>query len=390
MKIEITDTAYEGYGVGRVEDGRVIFIPFTVEGDVVEAEITEEKKKFCYGRLVEIIKPSERRTESWCEYASVCGGCSFGHINYEDQLEIKERILKNSLSRSNGYEGEIEVHSGEPKRYRNRARFKIEKGSFGFFKFMTNELLPVEDCPVVKESIVEKVREFAEANADLNLFELYVVENDKGEIIASTRDLEEEAEGLDIFDGFKSNIQSYGRKSIDFVTEFGEVKAGYGTFLQSNRHLFSEFQSSADIIKDKDVLELYCGAGFFTTVLAKNNRRVKAVDYQGASIRLGKSSGQENVKWVAKDVDGFVRSEKGSYDVLVVDPPRAGLSKQVISFIKKNNFSEIYYVSCNPQTLSRDSGRLKDVYNVESVKLFDMFPGTHHIETVIVLKRVDK
>ena len=155
--LKITDTAYGGYGVGRDSGGQVIFVYGAVEGDICSVELTDTRKNFAYGRVVEIIKPSPFRIRPACSRANKCGGCSFAHIDYESQINIKCKIIKNAFRKVPDIP-EILVHKSPSLNYRIRAAVKAKSGAIGFSGFKSNEFVSVKNCPVVKESLFVKIK----------------------------------------------------------------------------------------------------------------------------------------------------------------------------------------------------------------------------------------
>lgn len=385
FETEIRDTAYGGYGIGTFTDGRTAFIPFTVEGDKVIAEMTEDKKNFIYANLVEVVTPSAKRGEKYCPHIGVCGGCSFGHIDYEAQKEIKARIVRQAF-RNIKCSVPSEVVSGEQLRYRNRVTFKVKSGKLGFYGFKSRDFIEVGDCPLVSETLVAKCRGFAEANAADEIYELYAVENGKGECLASVKGLDSDDVKFVSFDGVSGKDFIIGEESIEMDTPAGSMLIGGDSFLQSNRFLMGDLQKKATgSASGVNALELYCGSGFFTLSLAEKFRSVTAVEISKEAVRLGQKLELANVRWVAGDVTKFLKTSKGRFDHLLADPPRTGLEKSVIYFIKDKKPATVTYVSCNPTTLARDIAKLQDLYSIKDFTIMDMFPGTHHVECVVSL-----
>jgi 23S rRNA (uracil1939-C5)-methyltransferase len=384
FETEIRDTAYGGYGVGKLPDGRTAFIPFTVEGDFVAAEIIDDKKNFVYADLKEIITPSTKRGEKYCPLIGICGGCSFGHIDYETQKEIKLRIVTQAF-RNIDCRVPSSITTAEPLRYRNRATFKVKDGKIGFYGFKSRNFIEVDDCPLVCESLVKKCKEFAAVNKGKDIYELYAVENSKGEALAYVKGLDEDELKFVTFDGISAQDFAIGEEFIEFDTQQGNIYVGGESFLQSNRFLINKLQRKSTDVTGVNALELYCGSGFFTLGLAKNFRSVTAVEVSKEAIKLARRTGLENVRWVAGDVNKFLKADKGRFDNLLVDPPRTGLEKSVINYIRDKKPTAIVYISCNPTTLARDISKLSDLYKVTDFEVIDMFPNTHHVECSIKL-----
>lgn len=379
---EIRDTAYGGYGVGTIPDGRVIFIPHTVKGDRVKYCITEDKSKFVYGSVLEIVEPSPLRGESYCPHIGVCGGCVFGHIDYKHQLEIKKGFLLSALAKNGISHPEPEVLSADIKEFRNRATFRVRNGQIGFFQFKTNGFVPVQDCPVIKKGIVEKALGIAPHLAETSI---YITENEKGEAIASA---ECDVDGLYGFAGIKHDRGELGAKHIAFDTAYGTFYAGHSTFLQGNRYLSGALQDFVyKHASGTRGLELYCGAGFLTLAFSKVCDKVDAAETYAPSIKFARMAGMKNVSWNTVQSERMIMNA-GRYDVIVTDPPRSGMDKSVCSFIKKSGAEKVVCISCDPNTLARDISRLSDRYKVTALQIADMFPGSYHLETMVLLNKV--
>jgi len=363
--ITIHDNAYGGYGVGTLDSGKKVFIPFGVKGDVVDIEITEDKKSFSYGIIKKLVTPSDLRdTESYCPFLNECGGCLFGNIKYSNQLKIKENILKYHFKDIDNFEIN-NVFFSSHLRYRIRCNIKFKNGSFGFYKFKTRELIPISDCPVISENIIEKARDIAKGSIEIT--ELNFIENNEGEVICDI-----------------DNI-SY----TNYETKFGDLFVFPKSFFQSNRYLIPQLQEIASglVLKNRNILELYCGNGFFTIALSKNAKSVMAVDFDKEVIKLAKKSNIDNCKFIKYDLTKPF-SPNFQFDSLFVDPARQGLSKSVIKLINDKLPNEIVYVSCNPTTMKRDIKSISENYKIDKFFIFDMFPNTYHIESVarLILK----
>jgi 23S rRNA (uracil1939-C5)-methyltransferase len=364
--IKIFDTSYEGYGVGKLPDGKVIFIPETVTGDIVKAKIHINKKHHSYGRLISVLNKSPYRTTPECPYSEKCGGCQFMHIAYDHQIKIKANILKNALK--NIQEVKInKIYTSKPFKYRLRTKLKIQNGMKGYFQKFTNKFINIKKCLILKDSLNSMSDEFALTINNKNIIDLYLIENQRNEFC------------------MYSDLMRAGKEYILIDTAFGLVPATANGFFQSNLFLLNDFQKSIiEYLNNNDnVLELFCGTGLFTLAIANKSNIITAVDYDKNSISLAKKY-HKNIDFLACDVENFIKN-KINFNVLVVDPPRNGLSKQIKKFILEKLPKKIIYISCNPMTLARDIKELKKEYKILDIKLFDMFPQTYHIESIVYL-----
>lgn len=382
-KTYIQDTAYGGYGVGKMPDGRVVFIPHTVEGDTVTYTVTEDKSKFVYGDLAEVLEPSAKRGELYCPHIGKCGGCVFGHIDYANQLEIKKGFVLTAFARNKIEIPEPEIVSGNLQEFRNRATFRIRNGQIGFFAFKSNSFIPVDECPVIKKSMVEKAKQFAAKAEDCSL---YITENENGEALAKADIPVTDQCG---FAGLKGTDGIRGSRRIAFDTPYGAFYADFGSFSQGNRHISSKLQDFVyEHSEGSKGLDLYCGTGFLTLPLAKRCAKVEAVESYAPAIRLAEKTGLKNVRWHAARSEEIARRLGRGFDVIVADPPRTGMDKAVCRFIKDSGAEKLILISCDPNTLARDIARVGDSYRVSRLCIADLFPGSYHVESLALLNKV--
>lgn len=360
--IKINDTSYGGYGVGKLPDGKTVFVPFSVDGDIVDVEVYEDKKNYCYGRIADLKTPSIKRVkENYCCLIGICGGCPFGHIQYSEQIEIKHRILKNAFRQIDDF-AINETIIGEPLRYRIRCSFKISEGNIGFYKYNSRDFVRIDDCPVISKNIVDYARKFKYPS---DIREILFTENNNGEIVS----------GLD--------------KKISFYeTEYGKVPIWGDSFFQGNKFLIPKLLNIGEEFSKNSgrVLELYCGSGFFTTVLSKNSEFVLAMDFDKDAIKIARKMGIKSSVFKVQDLNRPF-DVTGEFDTVFVDPSRNGLSKNVIKVIQTLQPDRIIYVSCNPNTMARDIGCFYENYEISKFYMIDMFPGTYHIESAALLKK---
>lgn len=383
-EIEILDNVYGGYGLGKLETGKVVFVPFSVKGDIVNLRIKDEKRSFAYAEVVEFVKRSSLRREGFCKYIGECGGCSFGFLDDSYEIEVKKRIIENSFRNVEGFK--IDKYISVAKLgYRVRCRMRLNNGALFYKKFNSNELVFIDDCPILKGGLFEKLSNVAKNYRDISS-DISIIENeDKEELIFL-----DERILLSLGDyNLKSKINSKGVKNIEFEINGFKIPAGYTTFFQTNRFLFSDFQRV--VVKELEefdsVLELYCGSGFFTIPLSHKVRKVVAIDSHQESLNLLKSYANDRVEILKSDLQKGVPNLKGRFDAILVDPDREGLSKKVIEMMLDKNPQKIVYVSCNPQTMARDIKYLLGKYFVERFTIIDQFYKTYHIESVAVLVR---
>jgi 23S rRNA (uracil1939-C5)-methyltransferase len=433
MLLSIEKLIYGGDGLARTPvtaDGRnmAVFVPFVLPGERVEAEIRQEKPGFARGSVAQLIEASPDRVEARCPYFRQCGGCHYQHIPYERQLEFKSEILRETLQRiakiKIELKSEIRLHASPPWNYRNRTRLQVRTApefALGYLRFGSHEFLPVRECPISSPLLnrvmarllelrglncpaaVEEIELFADA-ADERLLAWAFCgrEADKRNLLrwaealerelpeisgvtffSSRRRLEEEAP-MDL----KSLAQS-GAKAIRYRTKDHEYQVSAGAFFQVNRYLVDELVSVVTGNARGDVaLDLYAGVGLFSVALARSFHHILGVEASLTSHGDFVQNVPGNVKAAGARTEDYLRSRpvRNRPDIIVLDPPRTGAGKVVIRSLVELGAPRVRYVSCDPATLARDiAPLLADGYYIEEAHLFDLFPGTFHIESVMLL-----
>jgi len=426
LQLTIEKLVYGGDGLARLpadENGRgkAAFLPFVLPGEEVEAKLVEQKSGFARAQAEKILQPSPKRIDPNCPYFQTCGGCHYQHTRYEHQLEIKAAILRENLHRiaKLKLETELIVHPSPPWNYRNRTRLKIRtqpEFAVGYYKYNSHEFLPIDQCPIssplinqaiqslrrpgTKIADVDEIELFANADDSQLLAELYCSAN-IGE--ASARKMAEElhqslpqSAGVVAFRRATAlaepkAVASAGAPDLLYHTEHAAFRVSAGAFFQVNRHLIGEL---AKVVTAESAgqtsLDLYAGAGLFAVPLARSFAQVIAVESSQTSQSDLAYNCPANVKTVRTTVELYLKSvpAKLSPDLVVLDPPRSGLGESVVRGLASLRSPRITYVSCDPATLARDlGGLLKAGYRVEQAHMFDLFPQTFHLETVLRLAR---
>lgn len=395
MKVKIIDTAYGGYGIAKDENGKVIFVAHSVEGDILDITITKESKKFSYASINKIIESSKFRIKPKCKYAGICGGCLFNHIEYNKQLDIKKNVVLNAI-RNIDFNKDIKIICGNNFHYRLRVNMIADNGRIGFYRFKSNEFVNIDECIILKGSLFEKIKNFASKNNITG--SIYLIENNNDEALAfielnkkiNIKCFEKYFKGITV--KHNKNIKSYGTDTILYKTKYGNIPIGHKTFFQSNLYLLDDFQHN--VIKylndnDSTIVELYAGSGFFTSALENriksfnNNCKFIASEINKDSVLI---ANKYDLK--IKNEDAFITLKNIDYyiDALILDPPREGIDKKVIDEIIRIKPKKIIYVSCDPMTFARDVNLLKDHYNLSDLNIIDMFADTYHIELISFLE----
>jgi 23S rRNA (uracil1939-C5)-methyltransferase len=440
LELTIEKLIYGGDGLGRLPAdekgrGKAVFVPFTLPGEKVEIAVREEKPGFVRAAANRILEASPLRIEAPCPYFQSCGGCQYQHADYQQQLEVKAAILKENLGRLAKIElaTELIVHASPPWNYRNRARLQVRTDSgfaLGYFKASSHELQAVETCPISSPllnrgiealwrlgrggQVPQELREvelFANEDDSLLQVELYTDPRAAGagqkqaaqmlaerlrtelpEVVAVYAFTQTTASARGV-EGYitQEPAWTHGAGEFRYRTKAGALRVGGGSFFQVNRFLVDELVTIVAGGRAGEIaLDLYAGVGLFSAALAASFRHIVAVESSQGSAADLKYNSPRNVKAVRSTVDGYLAGQgaKVRPDLVVVDPPRAGLGERVARGLAKMGASRLTYVSCDPATLARDVTTLTGAgYRLERVHLVDLFPQTYHIESVVEFVR---
>jgi 23S rRNA (uracil1939-C5)-methyltransferase len=428
MLLKIEKLVYGGDGMARLPadeqgPGKTVFVPFVLAGEEVEATLVEQKPGFARANLERVAAASPQRSEPGCKYFQRCGGCHYQHASYENQLKIKAEILRETLRRTAKVElpCELQIHPSPEWAYRNRTRLKVQTApefALGYYRLRSHALLPVERCPISSPlidraiatvwergragkipSVVRELEFFADhADATL-LLEAYCEPRTARESAQAAAEqlasIMREVKGVAVFEAPPANqfvepkgLASYGKTTIAYQTERAAYRVSAGAFFQGNRFLIDELvKSVVGAASGQVALDLYAGVGLFSIPLKQSFAQVIAVEASQTSFAdLRQNAGQE-VKAVRATTAQYLDQASGIHpDLVVADPPRGGLGENVVRGLARLAAPRITYVSCDPSTLARDLRMLlSSGYRIEGAHLIDLFPQTHHIESVFHL-----
>jgi 23S rRNA (uracil1939-C5)-methyltransferase len=440
LRIEIEKLVYGGDGLARMpaDDhgrGKTVFLPFVLPGEQVEASVIESHSGFVRAKLGAVLTPSPDRVSPDCSYFGGCGGCHYQHMNYEAQLRHKADILRETLRRTAKLEllHEIQLHPSPLWSYRNRTRMQVRhtpEFALGYYRYNSHDVLPVESCPISSPLINQAIAavwtlgrqkatpeslhglQFFTNHDDAQLLvEAYVrPRTDPKELqpfAAALHGALPSVAGVAVF--AVASVEDESRQHAPLTSTHPEIavaiggdsliyhavgqryRVSGGSFFQTNRYMIDIL---AQIVTahggGRAAFDLYAGVGLFTLLLARKFDQVLAVEsspHSFADLRLNVPA---NVKCIRATTERFLaeRSPKLAPDLVVVDPPRAGLGEKTAVALGRMSVSRVTYVSCDPATLSRDLRLLLESgFRVELAYLVDMFPQTFHVETVLHLAR---
>jgi len=366
-----------GYGLAFAE-GLTVFVALAVVGDKLRVRVREKKGKVAFAEIVEVLEPSAYRHAPPCVYFGRCGGCDFQQMNYAAQLEAKVAIVRDCLQRIGKIEYEKEIPiiaSPDDLNYRARAQWHVDsrRQKLGYFRRHSHDVIDVENCPILAPALKEKL---ADIRRNINWQEFW----------AGCVEIEAATNGADVSVYSSELIEP--TDEIVFEARGEKYYFDAESFFQGNRFLIDDLISAATAgAEGENALDLFCGVGLFTLPLARKFKRVRGVEANGKAIEFAQKNMERarlsNVEFFAENVGEFLRhGELPETDFVLLDPPRAGAERETIDALLKLSPRQISYVSCDPATLARDLRLLTDAYQIESITALDLFPQTHHVETI--------
>jgi 23S rRNA (uracil1939-C5)-methyltransferase len=399
ITLTLTDMANGGAALGRDEDRRVVFVPLTIPGEKVKVTIVEDKKRFARGRLVEIIDPAPRRVEARCPHFGPCGGCQFQHIDYSEQLRYKEAIVRDQLERIGGFvDPPVQSIWANPEAwaYANSATFSpAGKGRLGFWSPELGQVRPIDTCFLLRSELLDL---YQDLDLDLpGLREVTLRVGQDGELLAilATDDLEPpllEADfpvsaALLLPDGAAANLVGDNYLLQRVGDRVFRVSAG--CYFPNNRaaaeFILETVLAYATLSGGDSILELYSGVGTLTAFLASNATEIVAVESNpdavaDAIINLAQF---DNVSLYQGRVEEVLPMLTVTPDLIVVDPPDAGLPPAVLDEIAVRTPAQLLYISSDIATLARDGRRLAAKgYRLTQIQPLDAQPQTYHVQSV--------
>jgi len=407
ITLAIERFAYGGVSIGRHNRKVVMVRGAVLPGELVEAAIEKDWGDYFEASLTRVIKASSKRVAPACKYFGVCGGCTYQHMPYDLQIRLKEAVLKDSLKRITKLDVELSetMFSPDPWHYRMRAQFKVSADGIGFHKKGTRDVIAVDHCILLTESIDSCIQNLKPLLSNTGCKEVHIT--GKGpliaQVIAGKRALSrQDAKRL------ASNLMQRGLSGVTFILgdqkplACGESRVlldlcglAYAvsspSFLQGNwqlnRNVVALIKNSLAPLEGLKILDLYAGAGNFSIPLA-GEAEVTAVEGNSHAVKDGIKNlainNISNCRFVHLPAELF--KIKDSFDVVLLDPPRPGITNKVMRNVLKGKPGRIVYVSCNPATFARDLKKLLSIYDIESVRMIDFFPQTFHIEALVFLR----
>jgi 23S rRNA (uracil-5-)-methyltransferase RumA len=442
IKLDIRKQGINGEGIGY-HNKTLVFVPGAINKEQVFVEITDISKSFATGQIIEFTRVSKKRVKPECKYYEDCGGCHMQHIEYKEQLKIKQNILKQALRKYTNLDVEnMNIYKTKGMdyffKYRNKSQMPFRNTNFGlalgFYKPESNHFVYIEECinhhemiNKINKQVLTSLRKhgikaYDSQNKDGILFYLvtrYLESTNSASVTFIVREFDERLKQVaieitDVYNSIKSVSYSISDPKSNLVMSnkvnmisgkkwiedsFGDyrIKLSPDAFHQLNSKqmevLYDSVVRTAELNDNSIVFDLYCGVGITSLLLAKYAKKVIGIDYSHASIKDAIENSKLNKITNTDFIVGHVEREmpdlikKGVKPHLVLlDPPRKGLAKPVVDALLKSLPKQIIYVSCNPSTLAKNIAEISHKYDVVSIQPVDMFPNTASVESVTLLK----
>ena len=391
MIVKIDNLSHDFRGITRIND-KVTFVSDALPGEVADIRITSSRKNIDEAKVISYIETSEERVKPVCPYYELCGGCDTSFIRYNKVLEYKKNIVMDIMRRYANIDINPDiVYDNNIYGYRNKISLKVKDGRLALVKESSNELINIDRCLLVNDNINNVIRLFD--NINLDGVQDVIIKGTNEIMVIVNGDIDKDI----LINTLKDNVSSiilndkviYGSEYINISVDRYKYAVYPKSFFQVNTDMINKlYDKVREYVGSGDrLLDLYCGAGTIGIYLSDNFKYIDGVEINsdavvGANLNK-KINNIDNINFECKSAREIINT---NYNVIVVDPPRAGLDSTTVNKLLESNVDRIVYVSCNPITLARDIKLLSDKYDVKDMTLFDMFPNTKHVESVIKLR----
>lgn len=364
--VNIIDYDHQGRGIAKINN-KIVFIPNTIVGETVKIKITINKKNYMEGNVLSFLKESPIRRKNLCPYYELCGGCNLLHLPYNEQLNYKQNKINNIMKRYININFPINkiIKSDEEFYYRNKVTLHVDNNhNIGFYEKKSNKIVKIDRCLLLDKTLNDYLKK---------------ITNPCKDIILRTNNIE-------VLDDDKSIIKNIGHYKFSVSLK---------SFFQINDNItykmYEKIKEYAQATPSDNILDLYCGTGTIGIYLSKDCHEVLGIEINKQAIidanKNKKLNKIKNISFISSDVSNIIDNLQFKPNIIVVDPPRAGLDNKTISTIIKFNPKRLIYVSCDPMTLARDLNKLKTAFKIIELTPFDMFPNTYHVECVVLLEQ---
>lgn len=405
LEIEITGLTYGGEGVGRLPDGKTVFVPYTIPGERVSVDITVNKKRYARAKLTQIIASSPHRIKPLCKHYMFCGGCHLQHIAYDEQVRLKQKILAEQVKKA-GINPELILPvqpSPQEWHYRNNLQFHLSQdGRLGYQAAHSNQVIPIEECHLAVPDL-DSIWNMLQLEPGLPIDRISARVGVEDEI---TIMLEGDYDALpEIEMDFPCSVVHHSiagdlilAGSATMLISVGNTRfqVSSGSFFQVNTtvaQLMAEYTLNlVEGFQINCLMDIYCGVGLFSRWFTPHAPKIIGVESSESACQdfaenLAEYDDVAIYQGNAQDILPYLDAKP---DLVLVDPPRAGLDEKVMESIIRLSPNKLIYISCDPSTFARDASRfIHKGYQMQSVKLFDMFPQTYHVEVVALFNKIN-
>lgn len=394
----------EGLGIAKI-DNMTAFVKNSIKGEKVKVQVIETQKNFLLAETTEIIDKSNARVAPICPYYNICGGCDIMHMNHDKQLDFKLNRVRHIFEKLYDKEVNIEkIESLNSFNYRNKVVLRVKNNVLGFYKQKTNELFECQSCVVSSDNInkvIQIIREFINNNKIHNINEVMIRQSNTNKVMISIDNINN-----NLKKSFLNELSKYDFISSIYINNYLEYgldkilvnccglnfEVSPKSFFQVNYQVAEKLYNYVldNIEETRYALDLYCGTGTITSIISKKCNKVIGIEIIKEAVEDANKSKElnniKNLEFICGKVEDLIDNINiKDLDLLVMDPPRSGSDRKTLKFICSILPKKIIYISCNPVTLVRDLKQLDTYYDIKNIKLFDMFPQTHHVECVALL-----
>ena len=400
-EVKIIRLNNEGLGVALV-DKFVVFVKNALVNEKVKIKITEVNDNYAKADVINYIETSSDRVIPSCPFYEKCGGCNLMHMNYESQISFKKDKVKSIFKKISNINIDIkDIIYDKEFNYRNKVTLKVKNDKIGLYKEKTNDIINVDKCLLLDNKINDeliKLELFIHRYKNNNISEIMIrVINDKIMLSLDTINKEVRDSFINNFDHVESiyinNKLVYGNDFLKETINDLDFNISPKSFFQVNKNIMTKMYNKAiSYIKGGTTLDLYSGTGTLSMLASKTSDEVIGIEVVKDAVKDANNNIElnniKNVSFICDKVENKIDELKNKkIDNIIMDPPRSGSDKKSLNSILEIEPKQIIYISCNPVTLARDYNTLKEKYNIKEITLFDMFPNTYHVETVMILER---
>lgn len=391
MKVKIYDLNDNAEGVGKI-DNKIVFIANTLPGDTVEIGHLIDHGNYYEAKLVKIIESTSTRVKPRCPYHDSCGGCQLMNLTYAEQLRYKQAKVVKIFKKHCNLDVTPTIISSKQYHYRNKITFQVKEGKLGLYKSKSNDLIAIDTCFLISDKMNGLISTLKELN--LKAVNQIMLREAQNKIMVQFLGIVNKEEVLEKLSNkvdslYENNKLIYGQPKLTANLDKFNYHVSPASFFQVNTtQTINLYNKIREYLKEdnNNVLDLYCGTASIGIYISKVCKNVEGIEINASSVRDAHDNISLNKLKNVTIKEGSVAkllTNKKSYDTIIVDPPRSGLDKITKKTLLQIKAKELIYVSCNPITLARDINTLKELYKIEDITLFDMFPNTYHVECVM-------